>query len=146
MLIAIAIALILVLVTFAIHYRALTWLASISRASAGPNDRKPWSVLMIVFALFWVHMAEIAIYALAYHLSISHLEIGSLVGVASETPMVIFYYSGVVYTSLGFGDIYPAGHIRFITQVEALNGLMLITWSASFTYLQMKSIWEFDQS
>ena len=142
MLIAIAIALVMVLATFSIHFCALRSLASISRSTAAPNDRKPWSVLIIVFALFWVHMAEIGIYALAYYLSINHLEIDSLVGVVSDTPMVIFYYSGVVYTSLGFGDIYPAGHIRFITQVEALNGLMLITWSASFTYLQMKPAFE----
>ena len=143
---AITIALILVLITFAIHYLALTWLASTLQQTGKPRERKPWAILVIVFTLFWVHMAEIGIYAIAYYISIIHLDIGGLGGIVADTPMLIFYYSGVVYTSLGFGDIYPVGHIRFITQVEALNGLMLITWSASFTYLQMKTIWDFDRS
>ena len=104
-----------------------------------------WVVLVIVFTLFWVHMAEVGIYAAAYYVSINHFEIGDLVGIDTDSPMLIFYYSGVVYTSLGFGDISPIGHLRFISQVEALNGLMLITWSASFTYLHMKAIWDHDQ-
>jgi hypothetical protein len=32
--------------------------------------------------------------------------------------------------------------LRIIAGVESLNGLVLIGWSASFTYLSMEQFWE----
>lgn len=52
-------------------------------------------------------------------------------------PLDYFYFSIVSYTSLGHGDVFPSGHLRFITGVEALNGLLLIAWSGSFIYIVM---------
>ena len=52
------------------------------------------------------------------------------------------YFSAVNYTSLGYGDIHPLGSIRAIAVTEALTGLMMIAWSASFTYLKMEQIWQ----
>jgi hypothetical protein len=46
-----------------------------------------------------------------------------------------------VFTTLGFGDILPEGPIRFMTGVEAVSGLTFITWSASFTFLEMLKTW-----
>ncbi len=51
------------------------------------------------------------------------------------------YFSVVTYTSLGFGDQIPVAHARLIAGVEALNGLLLIGWTASFTYLAMERYW-----
>ena len=31
--------------------------------------------------------------------------------------------------------------MRLLTGIEALNGLVLIGWSASFTYLAMEEFW-----
>jgi hypothetical protein len=47
----------------------------------------------------------------------------------------------VSYTSLGLGDVYPQGGVRLLTGVEALVGLLMIAWSASFTYLSMEKYW-----
>ncbi len=51
------------------------------------------------------------------------------------------YYSAMVYTTVGFGDQVPLGAIRMLTSAEALAGFALITWSASFTFLQMQRVW-----
>jgi len=51
------------------------------------------------------------------------------------------YFSTVSYTSLGLGDIYPTGGLRLVTGAEALLGLLLIAWSASFAYLSMVDLW-----
>lgn len=51
------------------------------------------------------------------------------------------YFSAETYTSLGFGDLTPNGPVRLLAGVEALNGLLLIGWSASFTYLCMERFW-----
>jgi hypothetical protein len=39
------------------------------------------------------------------------------------------------------GDIAPLGPVRLLAGVEALNGLLMIAWSASFTYLSMENFW-----
>jgi len=49
-----------------------------------------------------------------------------------------------VFTTLGFGDVIPYGAIRFMTGMEALTGLVLITWSASFAFIEMQRHWRLD--
>ena len=43
----------------------------------------------------------------------------------------------VTYTSVGIVDVYPQNHLRFTTGTEALNGRLLITWSASYMFLAL---------
>ena len=52
------------------------------------------------------------------------------------------YFSFTTFTTLGFGDIEPIGDLRYLTGLEALTGLVLITWTASFLYLEMQRYWE----
>ena len=51
------------------------------------------------------------------------------------------YFSIVNYTSLGYGDLVPVGSLRILCGVEALTGLVLIDWTASFTYVEMQRYW-----
>jgi hypothetical protein len=51
------------------------------------------------------------------------------------------YYSAANYTAVGNSNIHPFGPIRSIIVSETLAGLMMIAWSASFTYLKMEEIW-----
>ena len=76
-----------------------------------------------------------------HYLSVATLELGFFKGAPIGEAMNYLYYSGVIFTTLGLGDIQPVGHIRFITAIEALNGFFLITWSASFTFLAMGRLW-----
>ncbi len=61
--------------------------------------------------------------------------IGGFAQANVETFMDVFYFSVVNYSSLGLGDIYPTGHLRFLAGVEALNGFLLISCSASTIFL-----------
>jgi hypothetical protein len=45
------------------------------------------------------------------------------------------------FTSLGFGDVTPSGPLRLLAGMEALNGLLLIGWSASYIHLAMERFW-----
>jgi uncharacterized membrane protein len=38
----------------------------------------------------------------------------------------------------------PVGAIRILAGVEALTGLVLVAWSASFAFLQMQRHWKQD--
>lgn len=53
-----------------------------------------------------------------------------------------WYFSIETYTSLGLGDIDPLGQLRLLTGIEALTGLLMISWTASFTYLEMSRYWK----
>ena len=56
------------------------------------------------------------------------------------------YFSALTNTTVGFGDFVPSGPVRFLAGMEALTGLVLITWSASFTFLEMQRYWDRDQA
>ena len=56
------------------------------------------------------------------------------------------YYSVVVYTSLGFGDVVPLTRaMRVMTAIEGLMGAILIAWTASFMYFHMQRFWDLDE-
>ena len=143
MILAIVLAFSLVAVTFAFHYRVLLWLGLNTPKMNLPTQTQ---VLVIVVVLFLAHIVEIGCYAMTYSWSVSSLKLGLFQGAPVGDAMSYLYYSGVIYTTLGLGDIQPEGHIRFITAMEALNGFLLITWSASFTFLAMGRLWPWDNS
>lgn len=51
------------------------------------------------------------------------------------------YFSATTFTTVGFGDLAASGPLRFAVGTEALTGFVLITWSASFTFLEMEHFW-----
>lgn len=138
MILAVLLALTLVAVCFVFHFRVLLFLSKITPSL---KVKATTGVLVIVLSLFVAHLAEIGIYALVYAASVHWFDLGQFQGDAVAEPMSYLYYSGVTFTTLGLGDIEPVGHIRFITATEALNGFLLITWSASFTFLAMSRLW-----
>jgi Ion channel len=139
---AVTLALFLVLVTSSFHYVVLRWLSSgMARIAIKATHR----VLCIVFVIVLAHLAEITLYAGIYALAVDVLRIGSFGGLLVAEPLDFLYFSIVTYTSLGLGDVFPGGHLRFIAGVEALNGLLLIAWSASFIFLAMGRLWPWER-
>jgi Ion channel len=97
-------------------------------------------VLIATGAAFCSHVIQMALFAGAYWL-LHDTTLGSLHGQAQNTASTFLYFSAETYTSLGFGDVYPIGEMRLIAGIEALTGLLMIGWSASFTYLEMRRHW-----
>ena len=87
------------------------------------------------------HILEIIIFAAGYFLLIRYGAAGTFLGNFSQDFGDCIYYSFVTYTTLGFGDLTPTGPLRFLTGMEALTGLVLITWTASFLFIQMQQYW-----
>ena len=63
-------------------------------------------------------------------------------GESVDTVLDYFYFSVVSYTSLGLGDIFPTDHLRLLTGVEALTGLLLIAWSGAYLFAMMNRLWD----
>jgi hypothetical protein len=142
MLAAFILAVCLVLGTAGLHYGVLRWLSQgMARIAMRPAHR----VLCIVFVILLAHVAEIGLYGAAYAVAVNVLAIGAFGGIPVEQPLDFVYFSIVSYTSLGLGDVFPSGHLRFLTGIEALNGLLLIAWSGSFIYLAMGRLWPWER-
>ena len=72
----------------------------------------------------------------------SHSDFGTLTGNFDGSLLDSVYFSFTNYTTLGYGDIVASGQLRFLAGMEAITGLSLITWSASFMFMEMMKFWE----
>jgi hypothetical protein len=100
--------------------------------------------LKLIFAVcgaLLAHTLEVWLFALVYF-SMLQLGLGGLVGTFDTSLIDCVYFSFTTFTTLGFGDIYPIGPVRYLTGLEALTGLVLITWTASFLFVEMEKYWE----
>ena len=98
----------------------------------------------VIIALI-AHAIEIWIFGLAFYLLNRSGNWGYFEGNYDGSLLDSVYYSATTYTTLGFGDIAPHGELRFLTGFESLTGLVLITWTASFLYIQMTRYWDNEQ-
>lgn len=110
------------------------------------NINHRYRIVVGVFGALVAHALEIWIFALAYFFMIRSGGWGSLEGSFDGSVMDCAYFSFTVYTTLGFGDIQPIGDLRYLTGIESLTGLVLITWTASFLYVEMQRYWRVDES
>jgi hypothetical protein len=131
-------SMILVIVTIGIHYEALRGL---SRAMEWWHGRPRQRVLLLVFGVFAAHLVEVTVYAVGYWLGEEGLGLGVFAGTRDHTFLDYIYFAAETFTTLGLGDIYPVGKLRLLAGVESLDGLLLIGWSASMTYIAMSKSW-----
>ena len=131
----------LVLATIVIHYEVLFQLSK--RLSLTKRITPSYKVLICVFTIFLAHVVEIWLFGLGYYFSSQLDGIGNLFGKTANHGIILdyVYLSFVTYTTLGYGDLVASGYLRYLTGVEALVGLILITWSASFLFLEMGKYW-----
>lgn len=129
----------LVGITVAIHYEFVSHSAVIiPKLCVSGRSR----ILVGTVLALCAHILEIWVFAFGYYLSSKVDGLGSLSGNFSGTLLDSVYFSMTTYTTLGFGDITPIGDIRFLAGIESLTGLVLITWTASFLFLEMQRHWQ----
>ncbi len=116
-----------------IHYIFLHTATGWLQLSVIPHH---FRIIFVVLSSLLAHLSEIVLFACVYYFSQS-LQVdgwGHLAGDYSGTFLDSVYYSAITYTTLGFGDIVPVGSIRIVTALEALLGLILVAWTATFIY------------
>lgn len=119
-----------------VHYEGL---AITQRRIAKEHVRRRRKVLHAISLLVLLHVVEIWIFGIVMWALLLWPATGSVSGASQLLDYI--YFSAVCYTTVGFGDLAPVGAIRFLAGTESLMGLVLITWSASFTYLEMERFW-----
>ena len=121
-----------------LHYEGLRWIANRLLKLPSLRHRK---VLFGVYAIILLHVGEIWLFGAAYWSLMHAPGAGSIGGVVAPGFLDAVYLSAVTFSTVGFGDLAPVGALRFLAGTEALTGFILITWSASFLFLEMQEFW-----
>lgn len=139
MLISVAACVLLIALTTVVHFEVLRGLSAWLPRLGIPQRFK---LLVVIFSAIGAHTVEILMYGTAFFAMVKIAVVGTLTGPAELSLMNCLYFSAETFTSLGFGDVTPVGPIRLLAGLEALNGLLLIGWSASYTYIAMERFWD----
>jgi hypothetical protein len=123
-----------------LHYEAFTLLhKALGRLQLHVRRRR---ILLLMFSLLALHVGEIWLFGLGYDLILSNNGVSAIRGAQGSGLLESVYFSAVLYSTLGLGDLTPVGPLRFMAGTESLTGFLLITWSASFTFLEMQRFWK----
>jgi ion channel len=99
-----------------------------------------WHIAFMVVVTIAAHLVEIWMFAGGLHWLASTGTYGRLHGERDLGHPSFMYYSAMTYTSLG-DNLTPSGPLRLVAAVEAVTGLVLITWTASYIFLLMQRSW-----
>lgn len=125
-----------------IHYEGL-WFASRNLPRIG--GARHIKVLYAILSVLALHIIEIWMFGIVLWLLLQWPASGHIVSVVPGSGALglldAVYFSAMTYSTVGFGDVLPVGPIRLLAGTESLIGLLLIGWSASFTYLEMERFW-----
>jgi hypothetical protein len=115
----------LLALTVTIHAAGMS--ALLPRMASAPPDLRFWPVTRLLIKVAWwlvlLHLAEIAVWALFYWWQ------KCLPDAESS-----FYFSGVTYTTLGYGDLVLPKEWRLIGSVEGLTGILMCGLSTGFFF------------
>jgi hypothetical protein len=93
-----------------------------------------------VLSALGAHFLEIIVFTIGWKLLLT-AGVARL-SIESPTFLELLYFSSSTYTSLGYGDIVPLGNAGILAGCESLTGLVLIAWTASFTFFEMHAFWD----
>ncbi|MCX5581039.1 potassium channel family protein [Kaistia terrae] len=100
-------------------YASMVAVRYFARAGTRPLGPKPWRAIFLQFSILMTvlmlgNFVQIAFWALLY------IALG-----AFENFETAWYFSGVTFTSLGYGDVVLSGRMRLLAPMQAANGLMM---------------------
>jgi Ion channel len=128
------IACVLVAATVAVHAFGLAMLLKVlPRPNALPPLRfwpVTWLLIRVTWSLILIHAVEITIWALFY------LELECLPDAESA-----FYFSGVTYATVGYGDLVLPKPWRMLGPVEGLTGILMCGLSTGFFFALVSRIY-----
>jgi hypothetical protein len=126
-------AFLLAAITICMHAAGISLLLRYSTRARAHPPTTPFAIsrtlLRVVWWLLLLHLAEIALWALFY------LWRGYLPD--AETA---FYFSGVTYTTVGYGDIVLAKPWRLLAPIEGLVGNLMCSLSMGYFFVVVNRI------
>lgn len=129
----------LVIACVIFHGFSLQWLAQLLFRR---KDFSFYRISILIASAIIAHLVEIVLFQIAYVWLVPNDRHGTIVGPDNLDWTDLFYFSAATYTATGYGDLTPTGNLRLFSTVEALTGLIMIAWTASFAFLVMQRYWQ----
>lgn len=133
------VTILVVVIAVMLHYEASIFLSRLLGRTKRSHRKQ--RILILVFGLLIAHIAEIWLFGITAWLLHFVAGTGVLTGLHPIGLLDYIYLSATTYTTLGYGDVVPTGPIRAMYGTESLTGFVLITWSASLTFVEMQKHW-----
>ena len=119
--------------SIAIHAFVMAGVLKVARSTSEQATLRPSSRLIAVMiatvlVLMAAHIAEVAVWSVAY----------AIVGAAPPDAELI-YFAFVNYTTLGYGDVVPLPRWRLLGPMTAMNGVLLFGWSTAVIFAVLRN-------
>ena len=125
--------------TVLLHYELLYTCVRLLPPGHGARPRR---VILVIFVILVAHLIEIGMFGVGYYYMAGVEHLGGVAGTQERASLAEYmYFSGIVYGTVGFGDLAPVGPVRLMAVMESVTGLVMIAWSASFTFIHMQRDW-----
>jgi hypothetical protein len=126
-------ALVLVAVTVAVHATGLAVLLRGWERWHAVTPTRFWPITALVIRVTWwlilIHLVEISVWGLFYFWK------GFLPDAESA-----FYFSGVTYATIGYGDLVLSGPWRMLGPIEGLTGILMCGLSTGIFFAMINRI------
>lgn len=137
MTVVLLISALLVILSVAVHLMVLEGLLRFAWSSKLPRRIRLGAMIL---GAIGGHLVEIGLFAVGLRLLLINGGYGQIEG-SGTGYLDDLYFSAVSYTTVGYGDLIPNGPLRIFAAIEALAGLVLIAWTASFAFMAMQRLW-----
>lgn len=135
----VGITMLVVSLAVGLHYEVLQHLSR--RMPHWKLPRHP-RIYVMILCILGAHILAIWLFGLTIFALVQWPQLGTIAGADPVKLLDAVYVSAITYSTVGYGDLVPKGPIRFLLGTEALSGFVMITWSASFAYLEMARYWK----
>lgn len=121
-------------VTVVVHAVGFALVLRLLMKSRSAPPSTPWPIVWLLVRITWwlilVHVAEVVVWALFY--------VWSQCLPDAESA---FYFSGVTYTTLGYGDVVLPKPWRILGPIEGLTGILMCGLSAGLFFATVTRIY-----
>ena len=123
-----------VVLSVLLQFEMIGWLW---RVNVGCGSRTRARIALSVSCLIGLHLLK-TVFGVGYLIGERLLGLGTLAASRPINVLDLFYYSAEVFSTLGLGDMSATSYLRMLTSVEALAGMLLLGWSASFIVIAVQ--------
>jgi hypothetical protein len=108
---------------------AFRWVKRPAARAGGRFWPATWMLISVAGWTVFFHLLEIAVWAMFYVWKQGMPDLPSA-----------FYFSGVTYTTTGYGDLVLPEEWRMVGAVEALTGILMCGWSTGFFFAVVNKV------
>jgi hypothetical protein len=134
-----ALSIVIVVLTILVNYEVLNivW-KHIPKIEKSPRK----CIVYIMLAILAGHTFAVWIYGFGYLMIAEIFYKEALIEQGFDGFIQYLFASAQIYSSFGGAELFSLGTMRFLASIEALNGIVMVAWTFSLTYVVIDKTWQ----